>query len=825
MCTGPNATAGCNATAPVGSLDTTNVCTMVYEQSLKNNFKFVMLLGMLFIPIGILVYVKFERRRARQLAKYEASASAATVSSIERLLQCLFSSSADVVLPVYDLILCAGVFEAMVRSGFSIARNFDHRFVWDGGKWWFWVLWGFGLQGCRHFLGLVITLCLVQRSSGKAAFRRAFYWAGAVVLTAGALSGALVYALEDTAHHDDLTRALFLASDGITISMYLLVLAYMVRVRRARWKTFYLYVATEVVLSALYSLGTVSDYLPRQAQLLCGLTIADMAYIFVVPWVVLATLRDDSRYWRMLGRQVGASGAETGPEVFDGSINCVTRRSYRQLAEFLGMEIKLLDFARLEILHGLGSGGSASVFKANYGTQVMAIKALDFDELTVDVVRTFCKEAILSFRVSHANVVQFLGVCLQPPDMFLAFEYCARGSLRALLDDSSVQLTALAKVQLALDSAEGVAFLHSKMIIHRDLKSDNILVQEDPTTGALLAKIADFGLSRIVMPEPPRRSSDPDSRRATTSARTQSSSSDPVQSRPSAEQEQLPLPRVTSPSAGTSRSSSTISTRLGEGKGRHGARAPRRLAKAPPSSELTTLVGTLEYLPPEILGALRISTELHLRVDAKASTAIYGYGVDTYAFGVVLHEIMTRKYPYESLKTAQEVQRYVLAGLRMRIGPGIECPESYRRLMNRCWAPNPGQRPGFRSICKRLKSILFHDCSAYDSGDRKRKSSTETVWTTKPEADPGTSIVDEKEPRGRTDFHVSSPASNDSMLEPLLGRERHDATDRKGKAGRNRFTESVGDTVGLGQSGTLVLTVNVPSTGLEDSPKASWESN
>ena len=84
----------------------------------------------------------------------------------------------------------------------------------------------------------------------------------------------------------------------------------------------------------------------------------------------------------------------------------------------------------------------------------------------------------------HPNVVQYLGVCLDPP--CFVTEYCARGGLndvlrRALRSPTYArQLTWYRLISMALDAAKGMNYLHTSdpPVIHRDLKSPNLLVDK-----------------------------------------------------------------------------------------------------------------------------------------------------------------------------------------------------------------------------------------------------------------------------------------------------------------------------------------------------------
>ena len=113
-----------------------------------------------------------------------------------------------------------------------------------------------------------------------------------------------------------------------------------------------------------------------------------------------------------------------------------------------------------------------------------------------NIVTQFRKEVAIMKRLRHPNIVQFIGACTQPPDLCIITQYVPRGSLFKLLHRSNAgsQLDHKRKLRMALDVARGMNYLHSckPPIIHRDLKSPNLLVEMD-----LTIKVCDFGLSRI----------------------------------------------------------------------------------------------------------------------------------------------------------------------------------------------------------------------------------------------------------------------------------------------------------------------------------------
>jgi len=94
--------------------------------------------------------------------------------------------------------------------------------------------------------------------------------------------------------------------------------------------------------------------------------------------------------------------------------------------------------------------------------------------------------------IRHPNIVQFYGICKQDDSLLLVQEFIACGELYKLLKDTKIDIDWRWKVSMAKDSASGMSYLHSKNIIHRDLKSENLLVDEQKRI-----KICDFGLATV----------------------------------------------------------------------------------------------------------------------------------------------------------------------------------------------------------------------------------------------------------------------------------------------------------------------------------------
>ncbi|KAK9807895.1 hypothetical protein WJX72_012418 [[Myrmecia] bisecta] len=143
----------------------------------------------------------------------------------------------------------------------------------------------------------------------------------------------------------------------------------------------------------------------------------------------------------------------------------------------------------------LGVGSFGKVYKAiKGGVQEVAVKTLHRidSKMEADFIREI---AMMKFVSRDRNMVQFYGACVQPNNLMLVLEYMQGGDMRrALTNDKTDVLRWNNKGKgIALDIARGLHFLHSNNVIHRDIKSKNILLTRDGR-----AKIADVGMAKIL---------------------------------------------------------------------------------------------------------------------------------------------------------------------------------------------------------------------------------------------------------------------------------------------------------------------------------------
>ncbi|XP_045819194.1 systemin receptor SR160-like [Trifolium pratense] len=146
----------------------------------------------------------------------------------------------------------------------------------------------------------------------------------------------------------------------------------------------------------------------------------------------------------------------------------------------------------------IGSGGFGDVYKAQLKDgSVVAIKKLIHVSGQGD--REFTAEMETIGKIKHRNLVPLLGYCKVGEERLLVYEYMKYGSLEDVLHDpkkAGIKMNWSVRRKIAIGAARGLAFLHHSCIphiIHRDMKSSNVLLDEN-----LEARVSDFGMARLM---------------------------------------------------------------------------------------------------------------------------------------------------------------------------------------------------------------------------------------------------------------------------------------------------------------------------------------
>lgn len=166
------------------------------------------------------------------------------------------------------------------------------------------------------------------------------------------------------------------------------------------------------------------------------------------------------------------------------------------------LEPEPVEFSELSLEEVIGVGGFGKVYRGTWRGELVAVKAArqDPDEDISVTAQNVQNEARLFSMLRHPNIIALKGVCLQEPNLCLIMEYASGGPLSRALAGSRIPPQVL--VNWAVQIAQGMLYLHSGAIvpvIHRDLKSNNILLAEPVENGSIegkTLKITDFGLAR-----------------------------------------------------------------------------------------------------------------------------------------------------------------------------------------------------------------------------------------------------------------------------------------------------------------------------------------
>ncbi|KAL6960616.1 hypothetical protein U1Q18_038380 [Sarracenia purpurea var. burkii] len=180
-----------------------------------------------------------------------------------------------------------------------------------------------------------------------------------------------------------------------------------------------------------------------------------------------------------------------------------------------------IDPSKLIIKSVIARGSFATVHRGVYDAQDVAVKLLEWGEEghrteaeIASLRAAFTQEVSVWHKLDHPNVTKFIGAIMGTSELNIqtdnghidlprnfysvVVEYLSGGALKSfLIKNRRRKLAFKVVIQLALDLARGLSYLHSKKIVHRDVKTENMLLDKTRTV-----KIADFGVARVEASNP-----------------------------------------------------------------------------------------------------------------------------------------------------------------------------------------------------------------------------------------------------------------------------------------------------------------------------------
>jgi hypothetical protein len=330
-----------------------------------------------------------------------------------------------------------------------------------------------------------------------------------------------------------------------------------------------------------------------------------------------------------------------------------------------------IDERDIALLGRLGHGAFGEVWEGllqpdnhRVAVKILLAGAMDEDGDPIDANADddFHKECAALQRVDDSpHLLKFYGFgTTKDGKGFIVTELMLGGSLEDVLHDPGRDIAWDSRARVALQVALGMDHLHKRHMLHRDLKSANVLLDED-----FKAKVCDFGLSR--MAKPVRRRI------------------------------------VHSPFTGMTRllPATLFSADVGCGL---------------PSLDMINVGVSVEDAHGNMTKAA--GTQLWMAPEVFRGDDSYTPAVDVYSFGIVLWELATRKLPWVDELPSEPAAFFTSFNLALQRGRRPTVPNNvaaehgaFVAVMRRCWAGDPADRPTFADASRDLAECVRSECA------------------------------------------------------------------------------------------------------------------
>lgn len=153
-----------------------------------------------------------------------------------------------------------------------------------------------------------------------------------------------------------------------------------------------------------------------------------------------------------------------------------------------------INFDEIKLQEKIGEGGFGSVYLGTWEGKQVAIKKFHIKDVSrvKSTINKYIKEINTISSLRHPNIILYMGSTINKNECYMISEYVSRGSLFDYLHLKKQKLNEIDQISICYEMAVAIKYLHSKKILHCDLKSSNIMLDEN-----MRVKIGDFGLSKV----------------------------------------------------------------------------------------------------------------------------------------------------------------------------------------------------------------------------------------------------------------------------------------------------------------------------------------
>lgn len=148
----------------------------------------------------------------------------------------------------------------------------------------------------------------------------------------------------------------------------------------------------------------------------------------------------------------------------------------------------------IEMGEQIGQGGFSVIHKGRLNGTPVAIKKIFDPSITNELLAEIQNEIVMQSILRHPNIALLMGCCPSIPNIVIVYELVDNSLFTALHMKRNVDIGMPLRVKIALECARVYLYMHNLGIVHRDIKSHNILVDSNYNV-----KVCDFGLARFIV--------------------------------------------------------------------------------------------------------------------------------------------------------------------------------------------------------------------------------------------------------------------------------------------------------------------------------------